>query len=202
MASPFRGNRGLFRDDPRFSALNGHSLADPRVTVTVGDAYRWLRDSGERYDLIVMDFPDPYVAGTALLYSTQLFRFARLRLAPDGVLATQSMSPLYHRLAFLTVRKTMQAAGFNVVSLQVPMLTFEHWGFQVGSPTLSVAELQARLEAFEPRVPTAYLNRAAVQAAWRWAKDGPDNDPEVPVNDQFRLPLLQIYRGELRAASR
>ena len=184
----------LFRDDPRFAPLNGGVLADPRVEVTVGDAFRFLRETGERYGLIVMDFPDPHRTATARLYSVQFFRFAARALAPGGILVTQSMSPLYQPRAFLTVRKTMEAAGFRVLSLQVPMLTFEHWGFQVGSLTLPEAEMRKRLEKFNTAAPTRFLNREAVQAAFRWGKEFALDGADVPVNDQFTLPLLEIYR--------
>ena len=186
----------LFRDDPRFTRLNGHSLADPRVRVITGDAFRYLRETRERYNLIVLDFPDPHQTATARLYSVQLYRFAARALAPGGILATQSFSPLFHPRAFLVVRKTMAAAGFRVVSLQVPMLTFEHWGFHVGSLHLSEGEMKARLERFSTPVPTRYLNRAAVQAAFRWDKEMPFSqlkNGDLPVNDQFTLPLQRIY---------
>lgn len=186
----------LFRDDPRFTRLNGHSLADPRVRVIIGDAFRYLRETRERYQLIVLDFPDPHQTATARLYSVQLYRFAARVLAPGGILVTQSFSPLFHPRAFLVVRKTMAAAGFRVVSLQVPMLTFEHWGFHVGSLLLSEEEMKARLERFSTPVPTRFLNRAAVQAAFRWDKEMPFSQLEngdIPVNDQFTLPLQRIY---------
>ena len=188
----------LFRDDARFSRLNNASLSDPRVRIVVGDAFRFLRETRMRFDVILMDFPDPHHSSTARLYSTQFFRFAARVLAPGGILATQSMSPLFHPRAFASVRKTMQAAGFRVVSLQVPMLTFEHWGFQVGSLGASADSMRARLEAFSPVVSTRYLNREAVQAAFRWGKELAWDAEDVPVNDQFTLPLLELYRETLR----
>lgn len=188
----------LFRDDARFARLNGGVLSDARVTITVGDAFRFLRETRERFDVILMDFPDPRSTSTARLYSTQFFRFAARVLAPGGILATQSMSPLFHPRAFVSVRKTMAAAGFRVVSLQVPMLTFEHWGFQVGALDASVKTLQERLDAYRPTVPTRYLNREAVQAARRWGKELLRDAGDVPINDQFTLPLPGLYRETLR----
>lgn len=188
----------LFRDDPRFSVLNGGALSDPRVEIFVGDAFRFLRQTGEGYGLIVMDFPDPHGTATARLYSTQFFRFALRALAPGGILVTQSMSPLFQPEAFLSVRKTMEAAGLNVVSLQVPMLAFEHWGFQVGSLELSASQIAARLDDFRPTVPTRFLNREAVQAGRRWSKEALLGWESIPVNDQFTLPLLHLYRRSLR----
>jgi spermidine synthase len=183
----------LFRDDPRFARLNGGALSDPRVQIRIGDAYAFLREASRRYNLIVLDFPDPHQTATARLYSLQLFRFAARALTPAGVLATQSFSPLYQQAAFAVVRKTLAAAGFRVVSLQVPMLTFEHWGFQVASRSLTEDGMKARLEGFRASVPTRYLNREAVQAAWRWDKEAWRGSETLPVNDQFTLPLLSLY---------
>ena len=185
----------LFRDDPLFARLSGGALSDARVRVQVRDAYRFLRETSETFDLILMDFPDPHRTATARLYSLQFFQTLKRALAKGGVVATQSMSPLFHPMAFLSVRKTMEAAGFHVVSLQLPMLTFEHWGFQVGTLHLSQADMEKRLDAFSPTVPTRYLNREAMQAARRWEHSMPFDAADIPVNDQFRLPLLQLYRG-------
>lgn len=188
----------LFRDDPRFSRLNGGSLSDARVEVHIGDAVRFLHRTRRRYRLIVLDFPDPHQTATARLYSRQLYRAAARALAPGGIVVTQSFSPLYHQPAFLVVRKTMAAAGLQVVSLQVPMLTFEHWGFHLASRSQSRQAMEARLERFHTRATTRYLNRAAVQAAFRWDKESFLGEDALPVNDQFTLPLLQIYNQGLR----
>ncbi len=183
----------LFRDDPRFAELSGAALRSPRVQVHVADAYRFLRESAGRYEVVVLDFPDPHQSATARLYSVQLYRFAARALAPTGVLVTQSFSPLYHQPAFLVVRKTLAAAGYRVVSLQVPMLAFEHWGFHLATRHLAPAAMEARLDAFRTPVPTRYLNRPAVQAARRWDKEAWSGAAALPVNDQFTLPLLRIY---------
>ena len=188
----------LFRDDPRFARLNGGALSDPRVEIHIGDAVRFLHRTQRRYRLIVLDFPDPHQTATARLYSRQLYLAASRALAPGGIVVTQSFSPLYHQPAFLVVRKTMAAAGLRVVSLQVPMLTFEHWGFHLASPTQSRQAMEARLERFQTVATTRYLNRAAVQAAFRWDKESFLGEDSLPVNDQFTLPLLQIYNRGLR----
>ena len=150
------------------------------------------------YDLVVMDLPDPYHTPVARLYSTQFFQAVARVLAPGGMLVTQSFSPLYHREAFLTVRKTMEAAGLPVVSLQVPMVTFEHWGFHVSSRGMTKEEMRRRLEIFQPVVETQYLNQEAVQAGLRWYKGAMAGYEALEPNDQFTLPLAEIYRRALR----
>lgn len=187
----------LFTHEPLFSRLNNNALKSDRVEVVVMDAFRFLRETTGQFDLIVMDFPDPYHTVIARLYSLQFFKFAHARLSPGGILVTQSMSPLYQPEAFLSVKKTMKAAGLSVISLQVPMLTFEHWGFQVGSKELSSIEMGQKLDDYTSSVPTRFLNAEAMQAAHRWGKQT-HRMKDIPVNDQFTLPLAELYQKALK----
>ena len=187
----------LFQNDQPFSRLNDGALNNARVRAIAGDAFRFLRETHYRYDVVVMDFPDPVRSQTARLYSTQFFRHARKVLSEGGVLVTQSFSPLYHPRAFHTVRRTMGAAGLEALPLKVDMLTFEQWGFLVAVKGQSVEALRERLEGFAAPVATRFLNTAAVQAALRWDKEFALEAASAPINDQFTLPLLAVYREEL-----
>jgi spermidine synthase len=68
-----------------FTAVNGDVLARPGVSVTVDDARSALQLDRERFDLIVSEPSNPWVAGVATLYTPDFFRIARARLAEDGV---------------------------------------------------------------------------------------------------------------------
>jgi spermidine synthase len=72
---------GLFRH------VNGGVLTWPTVHVVVDDARSALQLSPERYDVIVSEPSNPWVAGVATLYTPEFFRIARSRLADDGVFA-------------------------------------------------------------------------------------------------------------------
>ena len=60
-------------------------LDDPRVTVHVEDARTVLAHSRERYDLIISEPTNPWIAGVNALFTTDFYRRVRARLAPDGV---------------------------------------------------------------------------------------------------------------------
>ncbi len=61
------------------------SLRDPRVHVHYGDGLKFLRDSSERYDVIILNLPEPATAQINRFYTRQFFVLARSRLAPGGV---------------------------------------------------------------------------------------------------------------------
>ena len=65
--------------------LNGHSLADRRVTVVNEDAMIWLDRSGgenkpgDKFDAAIVDFPDPSTFALGKLYTTRFYRLLRAR---------------------------------------------------------------------------------------------------------------------------
>ena len=70
---------------PLLAQLNRNVLLDPRVHVTFDDARNFLFTTRERYDLIVSEPSNPWIAGVATLFTTEFYRAARSRLLPGGV---------------------------------------------------------------------------------------------------------------------
>lgn len=69
-----------------FDHVNHRPLADPRTTLVVGDGRTHLQLTDERYDVIVSEPSNPWMAGIATLFTQEFFEAARARLAPGGVL--------------------------------------------------------------------------------------------------------------------
>ncbi|HYC57814.1 MAG TPA: fused MFS/spermidine synthase [Candidatus Binatia bacterium] len=70
---------------PYLDDLNGGLLGNPKVEIVRSDAYRALRKSEGRYDVIVSEPSNPWVAGVELLYTTEFLQSARDRLTPGGI---------------------------------------------------------------------------------------------------------------------
>lgn len=69
-----------------FAKENRDALADPRLRLIVGDGRSHLQLSRDRYDVIVSEPSNPWIAGVAALFTREFFEAARVRLAPGGVL--------------------------------------------------------------------------------------------------------------------
>jgi spermidine synthase len=74
----------LAKTQPELLAMNHGSLMDPRVSITIGDAYQYVRNLDRKFDAIYIDFPDPVDYNLAKLYSSEFFSFVHERLAPGG----------------------------------------------------------------------------------------------------------------------
>lgn len=69
-----------------FTAENRHALDDPRTRLVVGDGRSHLLLSERRYDVIVSEPSNPWIAGVASLFTREFFESARQRLAPGGII--------------------------------------------------------------------------------------------------------------------
>ncbi len=118
-------------------ALNGFAFRDPRVRVRFGDAFVGVDDllrAGQKFDSVIVDLPDPSHPDLARLYSVRFYRKLGLLLAADGTIAIQSTSPYFARKAFLSIGRTLEAAGFGHVDQyghNVPSLG--QWGWTVAT---------------------------------------------------------------------
>jgi spermidine synthase len=106
----------LAREDPALAALNGHVYDDPRVHVSTGDAFSWLRGAPRTaYDVVIADLPDPGITASTKLYSQEFYGLVRRALAVDGRLVVHAGLVSSRPRVFWTVDTTIRAAGLKPV---------------------------------------------------------------------------------------
>jgi spermidine synthase len=123
----------LFAEQPQLRALNGDALRSPKVTVVNDDAFAWLERNPGRYDVIVVDFPDPTNFSLGKLYTTSFYRLVDEHLAASGYAAVQTTSPLVARRSFWTVAATIEAVGLTATPYHAHVPSFGEWGFILAS---------------------------------------------------------------------
>lgn len=113
---------------PLFDSVAKEIEIDRQLTVTIGDARRYVLSDYARYDVIVSDTFHPSRDGAGLLYTQQHFASIKARLAPGGIFC--QWLPL-HQLdeatlkliirTFLTVFPDAKAV-LNDLSLETPVI--------------------------------------------------------------------------------
>jgi spermidine synthase len=63
------------------------SLADPRIHVIQSDGRLFVRQTGQRYDVVIADVPDPSTSQINRFYTREFFAEVRRILTPGGVLS-------------------------------------------------------------------------------------------------------------------
>ena len=181
----------LFRDHDELARLNQFSLRDPRVRIEHADAFVWLEKQvgDRRFDLVVIDFPDPSNYSLGKLYSTTFYRRLAAHLAPGGAITIQATSPLFARRAYWCVAATLEAVGFEVTPLHAYVPSFGEWGFHIatrGSFTLP--------ERFPPGL--RFLTPAVVPTLFEFPADMAPLEVEINVLDDQQL--VRYYDAEWR----
>jgi spermidine synthase len=123
----------LFAEQPLLRRLNADALHSPRLRIVNADAYRWLEENPDSFDVIVVDFPDPTNFSIGKLYTTSFYRLVDEHLAGSGYAVVQTTSPLLARRSYWTVASTIEAAGLIATPYHAHVPSFGEWGFIVAS---------------------------------------------------------------------
>jgi len=68
-----------------YSPFNHNALEDPRVNLVVEDGRNHIALTPKKYDVIISEPSNPWIAGVGVLFTRDFFELARNRLTPDGV---------------------------------------------------------------------------------------------------------------------
>ncbi|MDX1499567.1 MAG: fused MFS/spermidine synthase [Woeseiaceae bacterium] len=83
----------VFGAGPWFGDYNRGSWEHPKVRLIEGDARNHLNVSGTRYEMIISEPSNPWIAGIGNLFTAEFYELAARSLAPGGVFA--QWLPLY-----------------------------------------------------------------------------------------------------------
>ncbi len=95
-----------------FTKENNNFMADPRVKIYIDDALTQLKTSSKKYDYIISEPSNPWIAGIGNLYSQEFFSLCKERLSKNGVLTqwfhTYDVNNDIFRLVLSTISNVFQ----------------------------------------------------------------------------------------------
>ena len=112
--------------------LNKNSLNNPNVEVINDDAFKFIKNTKKKYNIIIADFPDPRNIEISKLYSKEFYSMILNILTDKAVFTTQSSSAFFSKEAFWCVNKTMKWlvwSWFQIISHHTYIPSFWDWGF-------------------------------------------------------------------------
>lgn len=173
--------------------LNHRSLLDPRVEIRNEDAFKYLEEAREAFDLVIVDFPDPSNYAVGKLYTDSFYRLLWERLGQRGLAVIQATSPQYARTSFWSIVATLESVGLRALPLHVYVPSFGEWGFVIVGgealappPALRIAETDLR-----------FLETRGLPELFRFPKDMGVVD--APVNRLNDPSLVATYTREWAA---
>ncbi len=134
--------------------MHQNSFDDPRAELVFADAADYLRQTREKWDVIVADITEPVESGPSnFCFTREFFASARDALSPWGVLVTQSgpvTPPLIRLHARVTRTLACEFAHVQSYAAGVPSYA-QPWGFTLAAqaplmPRLSSIDIDAQLQ--------------------------------------------------------
>lgn len=181
----------LFSTLPLATKINEGALTDPRVRVINGDAFRFVEESRESFDLAVVDFPDPSNYSVGKLYTHAFYSMLRERVGVRGLTVVQSTSPQYARGSFWSIVATMESAGWKTSPMHVYVPSFGDWGFVLGSAKEMVPPKRLLIDSSQ----TKFLEPDLLPGLFHFPKDIGRVD-DAPINRLNNQQLVPLYTQE------
>lgn len=181
----------------KITQLNHLSLQDPRVNIINYDAFiaidKLLAD-GKHFDAIIVDLPDPSHPDLNKLYSVNFYARLKQLLSGDGLIGVQSTSPYHAKKAFISIGKTVAAAGFpNVQQYHDNVPSFGEWGWTIAAK-MGATPKQRLAKLTTLPVKQQWLTLNLMNSAFNFPKDFYQHKAQVPINYLGSHVIYQLHQ--------
>jgi spermidine synthase len=112
--------------------IDNGAFEDPRAELIIGDGIKYIENTENEFDVIIIDSTDP-VGPAVSLFSEEFYSSCKRALRENGVVITQAGGSYFHVDEFLNAYRNMKKAfgrayafGFTVIGYAPP------WNFVVG----------------------------------------------------------------------
>ena len=145
----------------------GRSLDHPKVNVLFVDAVRYVRETRERFDVIIIDSTDPVIEQSEGLFTVPFYQDCLRALNENGIVATQVGDIAFDRELVLGVFERLKQV-FPIVRIYrapIPTYTLAPYGFAFCSQAI-LPEHELGFSRFGNSFETRYYNRQIHHAAF------------------------------------
>ena len=128
------GMTKLFQTNEILRQHNQDALNSPKLRIVNEDAFIWIKDHQEQYDVIIIDFPDPSNYSLGKLYTNAFYKRLRFLMHEQSIIAMQTTSPYYAPKAYWCIHETIASIFPNPQAYHAYVPSFGEWGFCLFSP--------------------------------------------------------------------
>ncbi len=110
---------------------------DRRATVLFADGMKYLRETDQLFDAIILDLTDP-IGPAKPLFERPFYQLCSQHLTPNGFLCAQTESLQFHARTVRSVHRALSAVFSIVAAVNIPLAMYpgNWWTFSIGSKSL------------------------------------------------------------------
>jgi spermidine synthase len=158
------------------------------------DADKYIEKVKGKWDVIIIDFPDPGSVELARLYSQEFYLKLKRVLSENGMFVIQATSPYHAKNTFLGINRTIKSAGFNALPYRNNVPSFGDWGWILAwKDRIPVDFVKDRIAEMKFRVETDYLTAKQARLFFdNWGKGELDSEDNW-INTHMSSHLVWAY---------
>ncbi|MGC8579399.1 MAG: hypothetical protein ACP5MB_05005 [bacterium] len=127
----------LAKHHPDMLELNLGSLHNPRVNVIIEDGIKYVEETDKKYDLIILDYPDPSFSNKKdqvnRLFTRKHYQDIKRLLKPNAIVAMQSTSVLISPNVFRYIQLLLKNLYSNILPMRIFMPIYGDIGIIIAS---------------------------------------------------------------------
>lgn len=149
--------------------MHKNAFSNPKVKVLIADGKKYIEETSERFDVIILDLTDPYSSHIAQeLYTVEFYRNVYSILSSDGTMVTQAGSSFFFRDVYSGVRDAVKMVFPYILEYQVWIPSFGYaCNFVIGSKACdprTIASNKVDEILTKRNVKTSFFNGSKYQA--------------------------------------
>lgn len=179
----------LFTQNALLLKINERSLLNPKVKIINADAFIWLKQDSTKYDIVLIDFPDPSNYAVGKLYTHSFYIELKKHIHNQSLVSIQSTSPYVAPNAYWCINNTLTSAGFYVMPYHDFVPSFGDWGYVLAALQ---PDFQANYTILPPKL--KFFDSTALAAMTIFTKD--IQHRETTINTLNNQALVGYFEEE------
>lgn len=181
-----------------FPSVPNGAFEDPRLEVKIGDGKKYLEETDEKFDVVILDLTDPE-GPSKMLFTREFYALVKSKMNEGGTLSVQTGSPYFEGKVSGRVHAALKEVFKNTVTYGNFVQSFfivESYTLATDSPISGIAQrLKERnilLKAYTPEEiehfvlnPSSYI-KETLSKGWE-----PSTDADPVDIAEVRDPYLQ-----------
>jgi predicted membrane-bound spermidine synthase len=181
------------------SASDRKVFHEPPVEVFYGDGRRFVKRSTERYDMVILNVPDPSTAMLNRFYTLEFYNEVQRILSPGGVMVTRLSAPVdYYGFEVGNYAGSVYRTLKAVFPYVVITPTEETYFFASSAPGVVTSDIGTLTKRWLSRgIHTEYFTRYHFLMWWlpervAFTRKSLESQSDVPINTDFK-PITYFF---------
>lgn len=187
--SPFIVN--LAKTHPKLVEMNMGAFHNPRVNIIIGDGYEYVKNTKEKYDLVILDYPDPSInekSPVNKLFTEKHYKdISKILADKDSLIVIQSTSVRISPNVFNYIKTLISKIYTTTLPLRINIDSF-------GDIGIIIASMSDDIKLKNPVPEGTFFSEESIEEMLIFHED---EIPDIEGEKLLEMPIWDIIKYDL-----